>query len=136
MYLKMHRSDHAEKQLRIMQQIDDHTLTQLASSWLNLAVDFAKSYQETSMTFKTSMTLNGKAICCMHMGQFSEAGPLLPEAMNKKLLQTLLFVVFILGNHHHDSLGDRLKVSHPEHVVIKCMTAAVQNFDRALQVVA
>lgn len=38
-YLKMYRSEHAEKQLRLMQQIDeDHTLTQLANAWLNLAV--------------------------------------------------------------------------------------------------
>lgn len=38
-FLKMHRSDYAERQLRVMQQIDeDHTLTQLAHAWLNLAV--------------------------------------------------------------------------------------------------
>ena len=38
-FIKMHRSDYAERQLRVMQQIDeDHTLTQLANAWLNLAV--------------------------------------------------------------------------------------------------
>ncbi|CAL2252570.1 unnamed protein product [Prunus armeniaca] len=38
-FLKMHRSDYAERQLRVMQQVDeDHTLTQLANAWLNLAV--------------------------------------------------------------------------------------------------
>lgn len=38
-FLKMHRSDYAERQLRVMQQIDeDHTLTQLANAWLNLSV--------------------------------------------------------------------------------------------------
>jgi len=38
-FIKMHRSDYAERQLRIMQQIDeDHTLTQLANAWLDLAV--------------------------------------------------------------------------------------------------
>lgn len=38
-FIKMHRSDYAERQLRTMQQIDeDHTLTQLANAWLDLAV--------------------------------------------------------------------------------------------------
>ncbi|CAA2968867.1 coatomer subunit epsilon-1 [Olea europaea subsp. europaea] len=90
-FLKMHRSDYAEKQLRIMQQIDeDHTLTQLANAWLNLAVGGSK-IQEAYLIFQdfsekyqmTSLILNGKAVCCMHMGTFDEAESLLLEALNK-----------------------------------------------------
>lgn len=31
----------------------------------------------------TSLVLNGKAVCCMHMGNFDEAETLLLEALNK-----------------------------------------------------
>ncbi|KAJ6332572.1 hypothetical protein OIU77_008607 [Salix suchowensis] len=87
----MHRSDYAEKQLRIMQQTDeDHTLTQLATAWLNLAVGGSK-IQEAYLIFQdfsekypmTGLILNGKAVCCMHMGNFDEAETLLLEALNK-----------------------------------------------------
>ncbi|KAJ6967062.1 hypothetical protein NC652_004575 [Populus alba x Populus x berolinensis] len=87
----MHRSDYAEKQLRIMQQIDeDHTLTQLASAWLNLAVGGSK-IQESYLIFQdlsekypmTGLILNGKAVCCIHMGNSDEAETLLLEALNK-----------------------------------------------------
>jgi hypothetical protein len=38
-YLQMNRADHAEKQLRVMQQLDeDHTLTQLANAWVDLVM--------------------------------------------------------------------------------------------------
>ncbi|KAJ6950801.1 hypothetical protein NC651_004472 [Populus alba x Populus x berolinensis] len=91
----MHRSDYAEKQLRIMQQIDeDHTLTQLASAWLNLAVGGSK-IQEAYLIFQdlsekypmTGLILNGKAVCCIHMGNFDEAETLLLEALNKVSLK-------------------------------------------------
>ncbi|KAF5730123.1 Coatomer epsilon subunit isoform 1 [Tripterygium wilfordii] len=90
-YIKMHRSDFAEKQLRLMQQIDeDHTLTLLADAWVNLAVGGSK-IQEAYLIFKdfseknimTGLILNGKAVCCMHMGNFDEAETLLLEALNK-----------------------------------------------------
>ncbi|GMN58831.1 hypothetical protein TIFTF001_027930 [Ficus carica] len=90
-FLKMHRSDYAERQLRVMQQVDeDHTLTQLASAWFNLAVGGSK-IQEAYLIFQdfsekyqmTSLVLNGKAVCCMHMGNFDEAETLLLEALNK-----------------------------------------------------
>ncbi|KHG06061.1 hypothetical protein F383_32593 [Gossypium arboreum] len=90
-FIKMHRSDYAERQLRVMQQIDeDHTLTQLANAWLNLAVGGSK-IQEAYLIFQdfsekypvTGLILNGKAVCCMHMGNFDEAETLLLEALNK-----------------------------------------------------
>ncbi|KAH9747618.1 Coatomer subunit epsilon-1 [Citrus sinensis] len=90
-FLKMHRSDYAERQLRAMQQIDeDHTLTQLANAWLNLAVGGSK-IQEAYLIFQdfsekypmTGLILNGKAVCCMHMGNFDEAEGLLLDALNK-----------------------------------------------------
>lgn len=31
----------------------------------------------------TGLILNGKAVCCMHMGNFEEAETLLLEALNK-----------------------------------------------------
>ncbi|XP_077221534.1 coatomer subunit epsilon-1-like [Tasmannia lanceolata] len=90
-YIKMHRMDYAEKQLKVIQQIDeDHKITQLANAWLNLAVGGSK-IQEAYLIFQdfsekyqlTGMILNGKAICCMHMGNFDEAESLLLESLNK-----------------------------------------------------
>ena len=39
--------------------------------------DFSEKYQ------MTGLILNGKAVCCMHMGRFDEAESLLLEALNK-----------------------------------------------------
>ncbi|CAN1226311.1 Coatomer subunit epsilon-1 [Linum grandiflorum] len=90
-FIKMHRTDFAERQLRVMQQIDeDHTLTQLANAWVNLAVGGSKIrealliFQDFSEKYPmTGLILNGKAVCCMHMGNFDEAEALLLEALNK-----------------------------------------------------
>uniref|UniRef100_A0A2N9GRU8 Coatomer subunit epsilon n=1 Tax=Fagus sylvatica TaxID=28930 RepID=A0A2N9GRU8_FAGSY len=157
-FLKMHRSDYAERQLRVMQQIDeDHTLTQLASAWLNLSVGGSK-IQEAYLIFQdfsekyqmTSLILNGKAVCCMHMGNFDEAETLLLEALNK--------ASFLLVDTQHDAkdpetlanlvvcclhLGkpssrfvSQLKLSHPDHVLVKRTSTAEESFDRAVQSVA
>ncbi|KAB1200371.1 hypothetical protein CJ030_MR0G007496 [Morella rubra] len=72
-FLKMYTLDYAKRQLRVMQQTDeDHTLTLLASAWLNLAVGSSK-IQEAYLIFQgvsekyqmTSLSLNGKAVCSM-----------------------------------------------------------------------
>ncbi|KAI5664171.1 hypothetical protein M9H77_23494 [Catharanthus roseus] len=146
-FLKMYRSDYAEKQLRIMQQIDeDHTLTQLANAWLNLAVGGSK-IQEAYLIFQdfsekypmTCLILNGKAVCCMHMGNFDEAETLLLEALNKdakdpETLANLVVCSLHLGKPASRFLS-QLKISHPEHLLIRRAAAAEENFERALQTV-
>ncbi|GMP71560.1 hypothetical protein CsSME_00029915 [Camellia sinensis var. sinensis] len=147
-FLKMHRSDYAEKQLRIMQQIDeDHTLTQLASAWLNLAVGGSK-IQEAYLIFQdfsekyqmTSLILNGKAVCCMHMGNFDEAESLLLEALNKdakdpETLANLIVCSLHLGKPSSRFLN-QLKLSHPDHMLVKRASSAEESFDRAVQTIA
>lgn len=147
-FLKMHRSDYAEKQLRVMQQIDeDHTLTQLANAWLNLAVGGSK-IQEAYLIFQdfsekyqmTSLILNGKAVCCMHMGNFDEAESLLLEALNKdakdpETLANLVVCSLHLGKPSSRYLN-QLKLSHPDHMLVKRASSAEESFDRAVQTIA
>jgi coatomer protein complex subunit epsilon len=147
-FLKMHRSDYAERQLRVMQQTDeDHTLTQLANAWLNLAVGGSK-IQEAYLIFQdfsekyqmTSLILNGKAVCCMHMGNFDEAETLLLEALNKdakdpETLANLIVCCLHLGKQSSRFLS-QLKLSHPDHVLVKRASTAEESFDRAVQSVA
>ncbi|KAH8494796.1 hypothetical protein Peur_060546 [Populus x canadensis] len=147
-FLKMHRSDYAEKQLRIMQQIDeDHTLTQLATAWLNLAVGGSK-IQEAYLIFQdfsekypmTGLILNGKAVCCMHMGNFDEAETLLLEALNKDAKDPETLANLIVCSLHIGKSSSRylsqLKLSHPDHVLVKRASSAEDNFERAVQSVA
>ncbi|KAJ9691308.1 hypothetical protein PVL29_013478 [Vitis rotundifolia] len=147
-FLKMHRSDYAEKQLKIMQQMDeDHTLTQLANAWLNLAVGGSK-IQEAYLIFQdfsekyqmTGLILNGKAVCCMHMGHFDEAESLLLEALNKdakdpETLANLVVCSLHLGKQSSRYLS-QLKLSHPDHVLVTRASAAEEAFDRAVQTIA
>ncbi|OAY80113.1 Coatomer subunit epsilon-1 [Ananas comosus] len=147
-YIKMYRSDYAEKQLKVMQQIDeDHTLTQLANAWLDLAVGGSK-IQEAYLIFEdfsekyqmTGMILNGKAVCCMHMGRFDEAETLLLEALNKDAKDAETLANLIVCSLHLGKSSSRyfnqLKLSHPDHTLVKRAASAEDSFDRALQAVA
>ncbi|EPS61164.1 hypothetical protein M569_13634 [Genlisea aurea] len=147
-FLKIHRSDYAEKQLRVMQQIDeDYPLTQLANAWLNLAVGGSK-IQEAYLIFQdfsekypmTSLILNGKAVCCMHKGEFDEAETLLLEALNKdakdpETLANLVVCSLHLGKPASRYLS-QLKLSHPDHVLVKRASSAEESFERAIQTAA
>ncbi|KAH7838116.1 hypothetical protein Vadar_022279 [Vaccinium darrowii] len=147
-YLKMHRLDHAEKQLRVMQQIDeDHTLTQLANAWLNLAGGGSK-IQEAYLIFQdfsekyqmTSLILNGKAVCCMQMGNFDEAESLLLEALNKDAKDPETVANLAVCSLHIGKSSSRylnqLKLSHSDHILVKRISSAEESFDRALQAIA
>ncbi|KAK1375673.1 Coatomer subunit epsilon [Heracleum sosnowskyi] len=147
-FLKMHRSDYAEKQLRIMQQIDeDHTLTQLANAWINLSVGGSK-IQEAYLIFQdfsekyqmTSLILNGKAVCSMHMGNFDEAESLLLEALNKdtkdpETLANMVVCCLHLGKPSSRYLS-QLKLSQADHMLVKRVSTGEEAFDRAVQTVA
>ncbi|CAL9235555.1 unnamed protein product [Arabidopsis halleri] len=153
-FIKMHRADYAEKQLRVMQQIDeDHTLTQLASAWLNLAVMFydfrggggGSKIQEAYLIFEdfsekypmTCLILNGKAVCCLQMGDFDEAETLLLEALNKDAKDPETLANLVVCSLHVGKSSSRylsqLKLSHPEHVLVKRVLSAEDNFERAVQ---
>ncbi|KAL3344183.1 hypothetical protein AABB24_023559 [Solanum stoloniferum] len=147
-FIKMHRSDYAEKQLRIMQQADeDHTLTQLANAWLNLAVGGSK-IQEAYLIFQdfseknqmTGLILNGKAVCCMHMGNFDEAETLLLEALNKDTKDSETLANLVVCSLHLGKPSTRylsqLKISHPDHMLVGHAASAEEIFDRAVQTVA
>ncbi|GAB2220333.1 hypothetical protein Drorol1_Dr00007978 [Drosera rotundifolia] len=147
-YLKIYRSDYAEKQLKIMQQIDeDHTLTQLANAWINLAVGGSKIneayliFQDFSERYPaTVLILNGMAVCCMHMGNFEEAETLLLDALNKdtkdpEVLANLVVCSLHLGKPPSRFLS-QLKSAHPEHTLVKRTAAAEETFDRAVQAFA
>lgn len=147
-YLKMHRSDYAEKQLKIMLQIDeDHTLTQLANAWVNLAVGGSK-IQEAYLIYQdfseknqmTPLILNGKAVCCIHMGHFDEAESLLLESLNKdakdaETLANLVVCSLHLGKSPARYLN-QLKLSHPDHMLVQRASSAEDSFERAVQSIA
>ncbi|KAJ7522744.1 hypothetical protein O6H91_18G025100 [Diphasiastrum complanatum] len=144
-FLKIYRTDHAEKQLKIMQQIDeDHTLTQLASAWLCLALGGSK-IQEAFYIFQelcekytwTVPIMNGRAVCNMHMGHFEDAETVLLEALNKDAKDADTIANLIVCNLHLGKPTSRylnqLKMVDPDHPLLKRSANAQEAFERALQ---
>ncbi len=131
-----------------MQQTDeDHTLAQLANAWINLAVGGSKIqeayliFQDFSDKYQQTVTiLNGKAICLMHMGRFDEAETVLLEALKKDAKDADTNANLVVCNLHLGKPATRylsqLKLSHPEHTLIKHVSTAEESFDRACQAVA
>ncbi|AQK81633.1 Coatomer subunit epsilon-2 [Zea mays] len=141
----MNRTDHAKKQLRVMQELDeDHTLTQLANAWVDLVLGGSKIqearliFQDLSDKYPTTCTiLNGKALCSTHMGNFEDAEGLLLESLNKdakdtETLTNLTVCSLNLGKPATRYLN-QLKLAHPDHALVKRMSSAAESFDRACQ---
>ncbi|EFJ24128.1 hypothetical protein SELMODRAFT_442567 [Selaginella moellendorffii] len=145
MYIKLNRTERAEQQLKVMQRIDeDHTLTQLANAWVNLALGGSK-IQEASYIFQelsekyswTVPLMNGRAVCHMHMGQFDDAEQLLLDALLKDnkdadTLANLIVCCLHLGKSTTRHMS-QLKSLQPDHPTIQRQVAAETMFQQALQ---
>ncbi|CAA6674399.1 unnamed protein product [Spirodela intermedia] len=83
------------------------------------------------------LVLNGKAVCCMHMGNFDEAETLLLDALTKdpwdlETLANLTVCSIYLGKSSTRFLR-QLKLHHPEYMLVKRLSAAEEAFERSLQ---
>ncbi|KAA8490856.1 Coatomer subunit epsilon [Porphyridium purpureum] len=90
--LMIDRADAARKELEGMKRTDeDHTLTQLASAWVNLAAEDADTIREALYTYQellerhgsTDLILNGIASCQLALKQTAEADATLQEAISR-----------------------------------------------------
>ncbi|CAL5410845.1 unnamed protein product [Camellia sinensis] len=98
--------------------------------------DFSDKYQ------MTSLILNRKAVCCMHMGNFDQAESLLLEALNKDAKDPETLANLVVCSPHLGKPSSRflnvgqMKLSHPDHMLVKRASSAEESFDRAVQTIA
>lgn len=144
-YLRMHRVDLAEKQVRSMKQIDeDSTLTALATAWVHLAVGGAKA-QEAAYLYDelidkhtgTCMLLNGLAVAKMSGGHFEEAETILQEALTKSQADPDSLANLICCSQHLNRSPEviaryvaQLKSKSPGHPFLQSLSVFEGAFDR------
>ncbi|KAI4372094.1 hypothetical protein MLD38_010374 [Melastoma candidum] len=96
--------------------------------------DFSEKYQ------MTGLVLNGKAVCCMLIGNFDEAETFVLESLNKDTKDPETLANLVVCSLHLGKLASRylsqLKLSNPDYVMVKRVTSAEESFDRAVQTVA
>jgi coatomer protein complex subunit epsilon len=145
LYLKMFRSDLAEKQLKVMKGIDeDAVLTMLASAQVNLSPNSTKIqdaiyiYEELIDKYGgTLFLLNGIAVAKMQMGLFEEAESALQDSLTKNTSDADTLANLIIVSHHLDRPQEvinrymnQLRAKAPWHDLISSVDSFNQSFDR------
>jgi len=141
-YLKLHRVDFAEKELKLLHEMDDDaTLTQYVAAWVNLAVGGEKiqdafySFQELSEKHApTGPLLNAMAACNMLMKKYPEAEKFLLEALekNSKDPDTCANLVscFSMQGKMKEATRylNQVKTGSPQHAWVQQLTKLDENF--------
>eukprot|EP01100_Stratorugosa_tubuloviscum_P000498 TRINITY_DN1112_c1_g3_i1.p1 TRINITY_DN1112_c1_g3~~TRINITY_DN1112_c1_g3_i1.p1 ORF type:complete len:298 (+),score=136.62 TRINITY_DN1112_c1_g3_i1:71-964(+) len=143
LYLRIHRINLAERELKFLQEKDeDATLTLLVAAWINLAIGNEK-IQEAMITFQeltdknppSPLLLNGLAICNMHLRKYDEAEKLLLEALakNPKDPNTIANLCTCLAwlNKPISRYVSLMKSSFSENLWTSELKSAEDQFDRA-----
>jgi len=146
-YIKMNRHDLAERESKLMQQMDDDaTLTQLAAAWVSLAIGGKRMEEANSIfqdmsekydTGKTPLILNGMAVSLMAMNQYDEAERVLLESLGKSSNDAQTLENLIVCSSHLRKPAEvinrylsQLKMAAPTCELISERTAWEAAFDR------
>jgi len=145
--LKINRVDLAEKELKILQEMDDDaTLTQLTIAWVNLALGGEKIqdafyiFHELSEKHTTTpLLLNGLAACNMLMKKYSEAEKFLLEALEKNskdpdTLTNLISCYTMQGKSKEAArYMNQMKTSFAKHEFVQQLNRVEESFTRISQ---
>jgi len=144
-YICMNRFDLADKQVALMQRMDDDaTLTQLSAASTMVAKGPAKAqdalyiYQDMSEKYgPSSLLLNSLATCHMLMGKYDEAEQSLQEALGKNASDPSTLANVVVCMQHMKKAPDvvaryvtQLRTAAPSHPWVESYDAIERSFDR------
>ncbi|KAG8458946.1 hypothetical protein KFE25_004280 [Diacronema lutheri] len=144
-YVCMNRIDLAEKQVALMQRVDDDaTLTQLAAAEVMLGKGSAKAqdalyiYQDLSEKYGPStLLLNNLAACNMLLGKFDDAEHNLGEALSKSATDPTTLANALVCMQHLKKAPEviarnvtQLRTSAPTHPWVEAYESHDRSFDR------
>jgi coatomer protein complex subunit epsilon len=142
--LRIYRPDQAEKELKLMQTIDDDaTLTQLSSAWVSLAQggekvqDAIQVFDDLREKFGSCvLLLNGLALAHMTNGTYDLAEKCLLDAMSKRSNDPETLINVITCSHHLRKPTDlinryvaQLRNSAPNHPWMRAYCTMEGKFD-------